>query len=177
MMVNKEKSDILRIIKRSGKITEIKNWLNIPEVSAYKYLGININQSILLKNHQIYLKAKLDGIKRRVIMLRPSLVSLESKMKAYKTVFLLKVNYAHEAICQGNESGREFATKWLYQILKSLWNIKHNVSRKSLFENLNLNNWGFPKLNKKLKSIINRLTTGVINLRTGCLFSKYNKHA
>ena len=48
MMVNKDKSGILRIIKRSGKITDIKIWLNILEVSTYKYLGININQSILL---------------------------------------------------------------------------------------------------------------------------------
>ena len=115
-MINKDKSGILRIMQKSGKITEIKNWLNISEVSTYKYLGININQSILLKNHQIYIKAKVDEIKKRVIMLRPSLVSLDSKMNAYKTVFLPQVNYVHEAIYQGNESGREFATKWLYQI-------------------------------------------------------------
>ena len=28
-----------------------------------------------------------------------------------------------------------------------------------------------------MKSIINRLTTGVIKLRTGCLYSKYKTHA
>ena len=59
-------------------------------------------------------------------MLRLSLVSLESKMKAYKTVFLPQVNYAHEAICQGNESGREFATTVkVFVVTPPSWNARN----------------------------------------------------
>ena len=65
MVINKNKSGIMRILKRSGKIKGIKNSLDIPEVNTYKYLGVNINQSSLLNNHLSYLKIKVEGIKRR----------------------------------------------------------------------------------------------------------------
>ena len=41
MKINKEKSGILRILKRKGKIGYIENELKIPEVESYKYLGDN----------------------------------------------------------------------------------------------------------------------------------------
>ena len=44
-------------------------------------------------------------------MLRPSLVSLDSKMRAYKTIFLPQINYAQKAIWNNNEKGNEFTTK------------------------------------------------------------------
>ena len=42
MTINPKKSGILRILLRKGKCKGIKNWLNIPEVDWYKYLGVTI---------------------------------------------------------------------------------------------------------------------------------------
>ena len=97
-------------------------------------------------------------------------------MRAYKTIFLPQINYAQKAIWNNSKKGNEFTTKWLYQNLKTLSNIKHNLRKEILFENLNLDSRGFPKQNKILKPIINYLSTKVIKLRTGCLFNKYNKN-
>ena len=44
--LNPEKSGVMRLLKRSGKIKGIKNIANIPEVIEYKYLGLIINQSL-----------------------------------------------------------------------------------------------------------------------------------
>ena len=44
--LNPEKSEMMRLLKRSGKIKGIKNISNIPEVLKYKYLGLTINQSL-----------------------------------------------------------------------------------------------------------------------------------
>ena len=40
MIINPKKSGILRILLRKGKCKRIRNWLNIPEVDWYKYLGV-----------------------------------------------------------------------------------------------------------------------------------------
>ena len=42
----------MRILRRRGKCKEIDNILNIPEVDKYNYLGITINQSLKLKDHE-----------------------------------------------------------------------------------------------------------------------------
>ena len=43
MRVNEDKSGILRILKQRGKIGEIENDLNIPEVNSYKFLGVQLD--------------------------------------------------------------------------------------------------------------------------------------
>ena len=176
MRINKDKSGILRILKRSGKTGIINNSLDIPEVSSYKYLDITINQSIALKNHFNLLMMKSEAIKRRARMLRQSLVSLDSKITAYNTVFLPQIKYAWKAIFWNEIKGEEILIKFLYQILKWLCNIRHNVSRSTLFNALNLNENGIQINKPYVISIINKLTIGVIKLRTGWLFNKYNKY-
>ena len=52
-----------RILKRGGKALGIKNNLNIPEVTEYKYLGITISQSLSIKHTTMKLKRRLDHIK------------------------------------------------------------------------------------------------------------------
>ena len=51
MRINPSKSGILRILNRSGKAKGIPNVLNISEVTSYKYLGVEINQTISLNEH------------------------------------------------------------------------------------------------------------------------------
>ena len=50
MNVNKTKSGLLRILERRGKVSLVNNSLNITEVNCYKYLGVIINQSLLIEN-------------------------------------------------------------------------------------------------------------------------------
>ena len=68
VMLNPQKSVILRILNRAGKTKKI--CANIPEAKEYKYLGININQSLnfkeLIKKIKIkskYLKYNLKKVK------------------------------------------------------------------------------------------------------------------
>ena len=59
MTINENKSGMLVILKRKGKTGIVRNSLNIPEVTDYKYLGITINQSITTKNHSEIIKSKV----------------------------------------------------------------------------------------------------------------------
>ena len=51
MKINSNKSCIMGILRRRGKLKGINNILNTPEVEKYNYLGITINQSLKLKDH------------------------------------------------------------------------------------------------------------------------------
>ena len=66
MTINPKKSGILRILQRKGKCTGIQNWLNIPEVDWYRYLGVRITQSMKLKEHEIKLKQEEQRLRRRI---------------------------------------------------------------------------------------------------------------
>ena len=49
MKVNYIKSGLLRILKRRGKNSLISNSLNILEINCNKYIGVIINQSLLIE--------------------------------------------------------------------------------------------------------------------------------
>ena len=103
MKINKKKSGYLRILKKKGKTFSITNELYIPEVSEYKYLGIVINQSLKPTNHQNYIKTKVQALKRRIILLSPSLVSMKTRMILYKTIVISQLTYAWRAIYENQQ--------------------------------------------------------------------------
>ena len=82
MIINENKSGILRILKRAGKAKIVENKLNIPEVTAYKYLGVQINQSLKIDLYNKFIPQKIASIKNQT--LKSSLISLKSKMTLYK---------------------------------------------------------------------------------------------
>ena len=51
MRINVQKSGIQSIQKKILKIGRIENIITIPEVESYKYLGVQINQSIQTDTH------------------------------------------------------------------------------------------------------------------------------
>ena len=79
MKINENKSCILRILKRKGKIGFIENSLNIPEVDTYKYFRAQINKSLTPEIHHKFIKQKVSTI-IRANLLKPSLIDLKSKM-------------------------------------------------------------------------------------------------
>ena len=94
MKINEKKSGILRILKRTGKIKNMENALNIPEVNSYKYLGVWINQSIKVDEHRNYIKSKVTNLKRKIGLLKPSLVGMNSRLLIYKTIVKPQLSYA-----------------------------------------------------------------------------------
>ena len=124
MKINERKSGILRILKKRGKTRKIENSLDIPEVESYKYLGIHINQSLRLDTHNKYIKQKMSMIKRRIYLLKPSLVDLKSRMKLYKSVIIPQLSYACNALYEDDPKGEEIQKSCLYQSLKALLNIR-----------------------------------------------------
>ena len=46
MKINPSKSGILRIKNKQQKVKEIPNALDMPEVTSYRYLGVEVNQTI-----------------------------------------------------------------------------------------------------------------------------------
>ena len=102
-----KKIGIFRILKKRGKTRKIENSLNISEVESYKYLGIHINQSLRLDTHHKYIKHKMSMIKRRIYLLKPSLVDLKSRMTLYKSVIIPQLSYACNALYEDDPKGEE----------------------------------------------------------------------
>jgi hypothetical protein len=65
MEVNPNKSEILRILGRKGKVGKIENPMNIPEVKSYTYLGVKIDQSLRLDEHQQNIKKIESSLRRK----------------------------------------------------------------------------------------------------------------
>ena len=93
MSINTQKSGILRILSRKSKIKGIDNELNILEVESYCYLGIKINQTITLDEHSKILKAKEQTLKKRIGLLKPSIVNTKSRFIIFNTIIRSKFSY------------------------------------------------------------------------------------
>ena len=98
MKINENKSGILRILKRAGKAKIVENKLNIPELTAYKYLEVQISQSLKIDFHNNFIRQKIASIKRNTQTLKSSLINLKSKMTLYKTVIILQLTNAYHTI-------------------------------------------------------------------------------
>ena len=56
MIVNPQKSDIMRILNRRGKCNKIQNSLDIPEVDTYWYLGVTLSQTLKSTEYEIKIR-------------------------------------------------------------------------------------------------------------------------
>ena len=187
MTINPKKSGILRILLRKGKCKGIKNWLNIPEVDWYKYLGVTITQSLQLKEHEKNLKWEEERLKRRIRILKPSLVSTKSRFIVYKSILKSKFYYSALAVGRFNQKYLSKLEGILYRILKCLFCINQNVKKDKLFKTLNINrpaddlimNLHFKshaQISKSHKNnFIENLSLKSLKLKADCLFSKQPK--
>ena len=182
MKINPTKSGIIRILLRKGKIKQISNWLNIPEVSAYRYLGITINQTMKIDEHYKILKNMEIQLRKRIWLLKPSIINTKSRLAIFKTKLRSKMNYAWAVICKYN---RKYVEKWesmIYRMLKALFWIKSNINKQKLIEVLNIEN-GIEYIKRitepnqknykfERKEIIERLSLKTIKLKLNCLFQR-----
>ena len=187
MTINIKKLGILRIHQRKGKCTGIKNWLNIPEVDWYRYLGVRITQSMKLKEHEIKLKQEEQKLRRRIWILKPSLVSTKSRFIVYKSIIKNKFYYAALAIGRFDSNYLSKLDSMLYRILKWLFCVHQNVKKDRLFKFLSISRpaddliWSLSNI-KQTQTIkrpkcyyIESLSLKTIKLKLGCLFSKQPK--
>ena len=107
-------------------------------------------------------------LKRRIGLLKPSLVYLRSRLLVYKTVTYPKLCYASNTFLNNNPRGQQFLSSAQYQWLKWLLNIKGNVSKTKLFEMLRIKD-------KISHNVLELLSLKVIKLRVGCLICKYKR--
>ena len=109
------------------------------------------------------------ALKKRIGLLKPSLVDLRSRLLVYKTVICPKLCYASNIFLNNNPRGQQLLSSALYQWLKWLLNIRDNVSKTKLFETL--------RINDTISSfnVLELLSLKVIKLRVGCLFCKYKR--
>ena len=86
MIINPNKSRIVRILLGNEKKKWTPNWLNIPEVKSYWYLGITINQALKLNEHYQMLKNIEVKIMRRISLLKPTLINTKSRLIFFKAI-------------------------------------------------------------------------------------------
>ena len=86
MEINKDKSGIMRVLLRKGKCHGIDNTLQIPEVDSYWYLGIRIDQSLKMKDHDERLKIAEKEMRKKLGILKPSLMNTKSRLIVFKKI-------------------------------------------------------------------------------------------
>ena len=106
-----------------------------------------------------------EKLKRRLSLLKPSLINTKSRLTVYKTIIKSKMSYAGEIIIMRNNE--KYINKWesmLYRLLKMLFWIRTNINKQKLFEVLEL---------RKPKWIIAEyLSIKTIKLKLDCLFQR-----
>ena len=138
MTINPRKSGILRILARRGKWLSIENWLKIPEVNSYWYLGVRITQSLMLEEHEEKLIQTEQNLRRKIWILRPSLVSTKSRFIIYRTIIRSKFLYAAITICTYNHRYTLKLETMLYRILKNFFYICTNIKKEKVFKVLGI---------------------------------------
>ena len=139
-MLNPQKSGIQRIINKAGKTKEIKNCANIPKVKEYKYLGININQSLNFKELIKKIKIKSKYLKYNLRKLKNTKLTPRSRRLLLKTIYIKMVTYGWTAQYRWNRQYRDWLESALYQLIKQIYGERGNPKRIKLFKSVDILN-------------------------------------
>ena len=118
VMLNPQKSGIQRILNRAGKTKKIKNCANILEVKEYKYLGININQSLNFKELIKKIKIKSKYLKYNLRKAKNTKLTPRSRRLLLKTIYIKMVTYGWTVMYRRNRQYRDWQESALYQLTK-----------------------------------------------------------
>ena len=187
MCINPHKSGILRILNRKSKCKGINNELNIPEVESYKYLGVWINQTLKLVDHNNILKINEQILRKRIGLLKPSLINTKSRFIIFNTILRSKFSYVAAVLWYFNP---DYIKKWesiIYRLLKQLFWIRMNINKELLFKTLEIENTTdyirrtINKLNGKIEErteknkFVESLSIKSIKFKLNWLFNSHNR--
>ena len=130
----------------------IDNILDIPEIDSYSYLGIRIDQSLTMKDHSLRLKTTEKELRKRIGILKSSLLNTKSRLIVFKTIIKSKYCYAAAVICHFIPNYTAKLEAMLYRLLKQLFCIRTNVNKKLLFKLLNIED-----TNSYINRVMNRV--------------------
>ena len=109
-------------------------------------------------------------------------MSTKSKLMAFKTIWRSQISYACSVLTSRSKKYRHTWEAAMYRILKGLFNIKINISKKVLMDALGLENiskinrdWKEEDLNIYQNKFISRLTNKSIKFRVDALFRNFKK--
>ena len=137
----------------------------------YPYLGIIINQSLRLKEHEQKLRSFEKLMNLKISMIGRILKKTRSKRILFKTLIKSKLSYGISPLIKHDE---KFRLKWesmLYRLLKRLFGIRSKVSKTKLFNQLNVMDWD----TKEWHEFIDYLSPNTIKFKLDWLFSTYAK--
>jgi hypothetical protein len=92
----------------------------IPIVHSYKYLGLQIKESLKCDLRLQSLKEKLRSFQFFMAKLRPSLVSLKTRLQLWKTFFCCHVLYGLECIFLDAPTLRQLKVIYSVSLKKAL---------------------------------------------------------
>ena len=96
--INANKSGLLKILGRKGKIRCLKNKMNIPEVEDYNYLGVCIDQSLKFRKECCKLKSKDIILRSRFGKLGYKDLSFDIKLILFKVLIMQLLCYPMTSI-------------------------------------------------------------------------------
>ena len=181
MIINSQKSGIMRVSLRKSKCKGISNNINIPKLDSYCYLGVNITQSLRLGDHELKMRKIEQFLNRRISILKPSILMTKSRLILFKSILRAKVIYAWAIIWTHNRKYMENLENKLYRQLKKMFWIKMNVSKQRLFKTLGIKNgseyikeiiehrW---RKSKNDSELIELLSIKAIKTKPNCLFQR-----
>ena len=136
--LNPEKSGVMRLLKRSGKIKGIKNIANIPEVLEYKYLGLTINQSLNFNAITTKIKVKTRYWTEMIRKIRSTKLSPKARKILLKTIYYQLITYGCTTIYPISNKYRRNLNSSIYRLTKQIYGISGNPSKEKLYQVLNL---------------------------------------
>ena len=121
IIINPQKSEIMRILLKRSKCIGISNCINISEVDNYCYLGITITQSLSLDDHESKIREIELFLNRRIGILKPSILMTKSRLMLFDSILRAKISYAWAIIWTHN---KKYIEKWesmLYKLIKRMF--------------------------------------------------------
>ena len=140
----------------------------------------------MLDEHEEKLIQTEQNLRRKIWILRQSLVNTKSRFIIYRAIIRSKFLYAATTICTYNHRFTLKLEAMLYRILKNLFYIRTNVKKEKVFKVLgiwnieeairraNLRKCGL-QIEEDSNRLIEYLSLKVIKLRMGWLFSRNPK--
>jgi hypothetical protein len=132
--INSEKSGIIRLLKRTGKILGAQNYLGIQEVKEYKYLGVWLDQSNSFKRQINYVKSKCHLLWKEVGSFYNPTLNFKTRRRLLKSVVFQILNFGADILCKFSIKYSTFMSSIKYKFTKRCFGIRGNPKKKLLFD-------------------------------------------